>query len=228
MSDCPSVLLRPHLRVVSHRPIRCAEWPGSVRTMTKEPTLEEQELLADTRRRATAAKPRGELVVELSSTPASRCRRRDVPAAVSAGIEPLGGDPVSGRDVRGDPGGVRDAVWLHCGQPARLRPDAVLAATGVCPGGCARWCWPLSCCPTCSPGERPRCGCSVASPTPGSPSARRSCSRSPASAPDAAGPRSWSARWPRSSPPTSSPSAAYSVIGRATHPLPAARERGST
>ncbi len=33
--------------------------------MSKEPTLEEQELLADTRRRATAAPPRGDLLVEL-------------------------------------------------------------------------------------------------------------------------------------------------------------------
>ena len=34
--------------------------------MTREPTLEEQELLADTRRRAEAAKPRRELAVELA------------------------------------------------------------------------------------------------------------------------------------------------------------------
>ncbi|HEY1715635.1 MAG TPA: HD-GYP domain-containing protein [Solirubrobacteraceae bacterium] len=34
--------------------------------MIKEPTLEEQERLADTRRRATAARPRGELLVELA------------------------------------------------------------------------------------------------------------------------------------------------------------------
>ncbi|HEY1567904.1 MAG TPA: HD-GYP domain-containing protein [Solirubrobacteraceae bacterium] len=34
--------------------------------MIKDPTLEEQELLADTRRRAKAARPRGELLVELA------------------------------------------------------------------------------------------------------------------------------------------------------------------
>ena len=158
--------------------------------MTKEPTLAEQEMLAETRRRAEATKARRELRVELVVNLAFI-------AAVAAlfllpspqPLEPGRGGPDGDRDVRRRSGfastprsaspSPASSPSCRCSSPSRWRSSR----------SPSRRSWPRRSSRACSPGRvRGRSGSCAASPTPGSPSVRRSCSRSPTSGPTGAGP----------------------------------------